>query len=200
MLEKQREHLSKLQKQSKIEEFVVKTLYIIFFVAYNLFEIYLVYLIGKYSNKVYETISILFFFLINKAMFGKPLHFKSSLICLGVSLVTFYTAINLAFNFNISILSSVIIGVFSGAITSYIASYVYNENKKMTNREKIIAKLNGNTSQEYIFEYCRNNGFKEYMADTIDLFLNNTLEETSQILEKDIRTIQERINNFIKSS
>ena len=165
-----------------------------------MFELYLAYLIGKYSNKVIELAIILGAFFLNKAIFGKPLHFRNNFRCLGVSLLMLYVDIQCAFTLHLSILINVIIGVLSGAITSYIASYLYDENKKMTNREKIIAKLNGNTSQEYIFEYCRNNGFKEYMADTIDLFLNNTLEETSQILEKDIRTIQERINNFIKNS
>jgi len=200
MLERQKKHLSRLQKQNKLEEIVVKSLYIIFFVLYNLFEIYLVYLIGKYQSKVYETVAILMFFFINKAMFGRALHFKSSLVCLGVSLLTFYTAITLTFNFSISILSSVLIGILSGAITSYIASYLYDETKKLTNRKKIIKILNNDTSQENICHVCKIRGLKEDIADTIDLYLTNTKEEVASILNVDTSTVTRRIQRFIKGN
>ena len=200
MLERQKKHLSQLQRQSKAEEIVVKSLYIIFFIAYNLFEIYLVYLIGKYSNKLYETGVILIFFFINKAMFGKPLHFKSSLLCIGVSLLTFYTAIELTFNFNLSILVSVLIGVLCGAITSYIASYIYEENKKLTNRQKIIKILNNDTTQENIYRVCKDKGLKDEIADTVDLYLTNTKEEVASILEIDTSTVTRRIQRYLKGS
>ena len=131
MLERQRKQLNKLAQKSdsRFEEICVQTLYIIFFILYNLFEVYLIYLIGKYSNKISELILIVLCFFINKAIYGKPLHFSNNFICLGVSLVLFYVATQCAMNFDLSIMTNVVIGVFCGSITSYIATYIYRENK-----------------------------------------------------------------------
>ena len=52
MLERQRKSLKKLEQNSssKTEEIIVKFIYVILFIAYNLFELWLVYLIGKYNG------------------------------------------------------------------------------------------------------------------------------------------------------
>ena len=194
MLERQKNHLNNL------EGIFVKILYVIFFIIYNLFEIWLVYLIGKYSNRVYELIFILICFFINKSIYGKPLHFRDNFLCLGVSLILFYVAIQCAFTLHLSIIINIIIGVLCGCFTSYVATYLYKENEKLSKRNKILKILNNNTSQEYIFEYCKNNGLKQNIADTIDLFLSNTMQETSEILDVDISTIKRRINYFIESA
>lgn len=138
MLERQKNRLNKLveKSSSSFEEKCVQTLYIIFFILYNLFEIYLVYLIGKYSNKINELILIVLCFFVNKAIYGKPLHFSNNFICLGVSLIVFYTATQCAINLGLSIMTNVVIGVFCGSITSYIATYLYQENKKYDELKK----------------------------------------------------------------
>ena len=59
-------------------------------------------------------------------------------------------------------------------------------------------ELKGDTSQDNIFAVCRNNGLKEDIANAVDLFLNNTLEETAEVLGKDIRTIQRKVKKFIE--
>ena len=48
MLERQKKNLRKIEETSpsKFEAFIVKVIYVILFIAYNLFEIWLVYLIG----------------------------------------------------------------------------------------------------------------------------------------------------------
>lgn len=200
MLERQRKQLSKLQKQNKIEEFIVKVLYIIFFILYNIFEIWLVYLIGKYSNKLYELGLILVCFFVNKAIYGKPLHFRDNFLCLGVSLVLFYVAIKSAFTLELSIMANVMIGVMCGCLTSYIATYLYNENKKLSNRQKIINILNGDTSKKNILEYCRNNGIKEDVAYTIDAFLNKTINTVCDEQYLSENAVKKRIRLFIESA
>jgi 4-hydroxy-tetrahydrodipicolinate synthase len=106
MLERQKKQLNKLadKSNSRFEEMIVQTLYIIFFIAYNLFEVYLIYLIGKYSNKISELVLIVLCFFVNKAVYGKPLHFSNNFICLGVSLLLFYTATQCALNLDLSII------------------------------------------------------------------------------------------------
>ena len=86
MLERQKKQLDKLadKSNSRVEEIIVQTLYIIFFIAYNLFEVYLIYLIGKYSNKISELVLIVLCFFVNKAVYGKPLHFSNNFICFQV--------------------------------------------------------------------------------------------------------------------
>lgn len=200
MLERQRKQLSKLQKQNKIEEFIVKVLYIIFFILYNIFEIWLVYLIGKYSNKLYELGLILVCFFINKAIYGKPLHFRDNFLCLGVSLALFYVAIKSAFTLELSIMANVMIGVMCGCLTSYIATYLYNENKKLSNRQKIINILDGNVTKDNILHYCRNNGIKEDVVNTIDAFLNKTINEICEEQYLTENAVKKRIRLFIESA
>ena len=160
MLEKQRKHLNKLEEQStsRFEEICVKTLYIVFFIAYNLFEVYLIYLIGKYSNKISELILVVLCFFLNKAVYGKPLHFSNNFICLGVSLLLFYVATQCAMNLDLSIMTNVVIGVFCGSITSYIATYLYHENKQYSELQKC-------TIEEFN-DYCR---YKKLTDDEIKI-------------------------------
>jgi hypothetical protein len=155
MLERQKENLKSLKDKSasKIEEIFVQTLYIIIFVLYNLFEIYLIYLMGKYSNKVIELLLIILCFLVNKSIYGKPLHFRNNFKCLGVSLILFYVATQCALNLDLSIMANVVIGVFCGSITSYIATYLYRENKKYDELKKC-------TIEEFT-DYCQHRNLTE---------------------------------------
>ena len=203
MLERQRKNLKQLEQNSssKAEEIIVKFIYVILFIAYNLFELWLVYLIGKYNGVAAEMVFIVLNFFCNKAIYGKPLHFKSNIKCLIVSIITFYASSKCVISFDTSILSSIIIGVLCGCITSYIATYLYNGDiKKETKRETIIRILNNDLSQEHIFEYCKSVGLKDCIADTVELFLSNTLQETSNILAIDLATVKRRIDKFIKSA
>lgn len=160
MLERQKKNLNQLKSKSsnKVEEIVVETLYIIFFILYNLFEVYLIYLIGKYSNKVGEILLIVLCFFINKAIYGKPLHFRDNLKCLGVSLLLFYVTTQCAFTLGLSIMANVIIGVLCGSITSYIATYLYQENKSFNELKKA-------TIEEFE-KYCR---YKKLTDDEIKI-------------------------------
>lgn len=155
MLERQKKQLNKLadKSTSRVEEIIVQTLYIIFFIAYNLFEVYLIYLIGKYSNKISELVLIVLCFFVNKAVYGKPLHFSNNFICLGLSLLIFYTATQCALNLDLSIMANVVIGVFCGSITSYIATYLYRENKNYNELK--------NCTMEEFTDYCNHRNLTE---------------------------------------
>ena len=70
----------------------------------------------------------------------------------------------------------------------------------MKNRLLIIDILGkDNLEEAYIEKYCSKLGLI-HMGKTIYLFLNNTIEETAEILDVDISTITRRINKFIEKS
>lgn len=71
--------------------------------------------------------------------------------------------------------------------------------KKNQNRLMIIEILKNNLDEEYIEKFCTSIG-KPKLSETIYLFLNNTLEETAEILGVDASTIMRRINTFIEES
>ena len=200
MFERQKKRLEclKQNKSSRIEEIIVETIYIIFFILYNIFEAYLVYLIGKYSNKVIETIAIVIVFICNKSIYGKPLHFSNNFICLGVSFILFYVSIKCTVNINISLFTNVGIGVFDGAITSYIASYLYNENNKAKRRNLVQELVKLNLDKNKIQQICRDNGLNEDIGEIVYYRITHSQEEVCNKYYMDSSTINRKINKFIK--
>ena len=142
---------------TKFEEVLVKIIYCILFVAFNLFEIWLVYLIAKYKGKIPAMAFVIAMFVPNKAMFGKPLHLKN-IKCLTLSLVVFYVSASCVLSLNVSILVAVMIGVACGAITSYIATYLYREGKSYKELK--------NCTMEDFQDYCK---YKKLDEDEIKI-------------------------------
>lgn len=202
MLERQKKNLNQLKSKSsnKVEELVVETLYIIFFILYNLFEVYLIYLIGKYSNKLGEILLIVLCFFVNKAIYGKPLHFRDNFKCLGVSLLLFYIASQCAFKLNLSILTNVVIGVLCGGITSYIATYLYSENKEMKKRNLVKELVELNLDNDEIQNICKINGLDEEIGFIVDFRLNHTEYLTCYEFSIDRTTLNRKINKFLRTT
>lgn len=192
MLERQKNHLNNL------EGIFVKILYVIFFIIYNLFEIWLVYIIGKYSNKVYELCLILICFFINKSIYGKPLHFRDNFLCLGVSLMLFYAAIQCAFTLKLSIIINVIIGVMCGCFTSYIATYLYKENEKLKKRNLVKELVELNLDSNKIQEICIKNGLDEEIGYIVLFRLNHNEDLTCYEFTIDRMTLNRKLNKFLK--
>ena len=198
MLEKQKEHLKDIRstKISKLEAFIGEALFIIFFVLYNLFEIYLIYLIAKYNDRVIELGTILLCFAMNKSLFGKPLHFISSLICFIVSLSTFYVVIRCSVSSGLSLFANVLLGVGTGATSSYIATYIIKPKHKR-NLLKEIAKHKFTTEQ--ILEICRLNGLDEEIGYIVNFRLTSNEDLTCYEFSIDRSTLNRKLNIFIKA-
>lgn len=71
----------------------------------------------------------------------------------------------------------------------------------MKTKRKEIIKILGvdRLDEESIHKYCVSKGLPK-ISETIYLFLNNTLEETSEILQVDMSTLSRRINKFIETA
>ena len=52
--------------------------------------------------------------------------------------------------------------------------------------------------EEYIEKMCSENGLPGKYSETIFLYLNNTIEETADILEIDVKTVRRRVEKFIE--
>lgn len=188
----------KLQEQNKIEEFVVKLLYSVMFVLYNLTEVYIVYLIGKYSNKLFELVIIMICFFVNKSTFGKPLHFRNNLLCLGTSLILFYTVTQATLSLNLSIMTNVMLGVMCGCITSYIATYLYEENTKAKKRNLVKELVEFNLDIDKIQTICKKNGLDEEIGYIVDFRMNHNEDLTCYEFSIDASTLNRKINKFIR--
>lgn len=198
MLERQKKHIKNLQSKSKnkLEEKLVEVLYIIFFITYNLFELYVVYLIGKYCGYIVEMCLIMLSFFISKALFGIPLHFDNNFKCFGVSFVTFYIAIKCTFSANLSIFANVVIGVMVGAITSYTATYLYREKPKKRNLVKELVELDLDIDK--IQEICKKNGLDEEIGYIVDFRMNHNEDLTCYEFSIDASTLNRKINRFLR--
>lgn len=200
MLERQKKNLKNLKSKtnSKFEEIIVQIVYVIFFILYNLFEVYLIYLIGKYSHKVVELVLIVLCFFINKALYGKPLHFSDNLKCIGLSLVVFYVATQCSLTLKVSLFVNVIIGVLCGAITSYIATYLYKENQKAKRRNLVKELVELQLDNEKIQDICKKNGLDEIIGFIVDFRLNHNEDLTCYEFTIDRSTLNRKLNKFLK--
>lgn len=156
-----------------------------------------------FYNTYIEIIICMLAFQSLRYMFPKTYHSNGLLKCMGMTAVIFWTCniYMIVVGRNVSILINVLIGFLISYIAYLVQDYIdlKERNKKVkSNRDKIIELLSGDTSQDNIFLLCRNCGLKDDVANSVDLFLTNTLEETAEILEVDVRTIQRRIKKFIE--
>lgn len=200
MLEKQKENLKKLKENSssKLEELIIKTLYIVFFIAYNIFEILLVYIIGKYNGRILEILMIMGFFFLNKAIYGKPLHFSDNFKCLGFSLIAFYIGIRITFDTKISLFANVIVGLLIGALTSYIATYLYKENKELKKRNLVKELVDLKLNDDLIQQICKKNGLDEEIGFIVNFRLTHNEDLTCYEFSIDRSTLNRKLNKFLK--
>lgn len=200
MLERQKKQIKKLQSNSnsKLEEKIVEILYVIFFITYNLFELLVVYMIGKYFGAIVEMSLIMLSFLISKALFGIPLHFDNNFKCFAVSFISFYIAIKCTLSAGLSIFTNVIVGILVGAITSYIATYLYREKQKLKKRNLVKELVELDLDIDKIQSICRKNGIDEEIGYIVDFRMNHNEDLTCYEFSIDASTLNRKINKFLR--
>ena len=68
----------------------------------------------------------------------------------------------------------------------------------MKKKRELLVKLFKDVSEKNIYKVCASHGFLPKYAETIYLFLNNTIEETADILNIDTKTVTRRIDKVIE--
>jgi hypothetical protein len=152
-------------------------------------------------------IYVCFFFFREK--FEKQYHAPTTWGCTILTLIIFYFVSLIAPNQTVSIILVILFTYTINNVSYYVRDYLdikskLNElenpkkKKKNVNRQLIIDILGkDNLDEENVEKYCISKGIPK-LSETIYLFLNNTLEDTADILDVDASTITRRIKKFIE--
>ena len=106
----------------------------------------------------------------------------------------------MSFGENISIYSSVLVS-FILCLNLYVIDYIAERLKPNIikhNRDKIIEILDGDTSKQHILEYCKRNGIREDVGETVDLFLRKTINDVCEEQYLSETAVKKRIRVFIE--
>lgn len=160
-------------------------------------------IITYFYGTYFEIIICMLSFISLRYTFPKTYHSKKLSNCMTTTAMMFWVAniYMIVIGINVSIFTNVLIGLILGYLTYLVQDYIdlKNRNKKFKhNRDKIIELLNGDVSQDHIFDYCKSNGIKDEVADTIDLFLHNKINDVCEILDISDTTLKRRIKLFLK--
>lgn len=160
-------------------------------------------LITYFYGTYIEIILCMVSFFCLRYTFPKTYHSNTLLRCMTTTAIIFWIAniYMVVIGINISILVNIIVGLLIGYVAYIYQDYIdlKSRNKKFKhNRDKIIELLDGDVSQEHIFDYCKSKGIKDEVADTIDLFLHNKIEDVCEILDISDTTLKRRIKLFLK--
>ncbi len=169
----------------------------------SLIQFSFVFAVGWFFGHLLEMFIIVPCFFYFRSKFEKQYHAKDGWWCTLYTMIIF-TIISLTSpEISLSIIMIVCFTYFVNLCSFYVRDYLDikypKRKKKNSNRQTIISILGDDLSEEYIESFCTKIG-RPKLSETIFLFLNNTLEETANILEVDARTITRRINTFIKES
>lgn len=211
MLKKPKLEAKKLAKENnkqnvkhKLQLNPYDIIYIILYLLWNAFQIWLVYCLAKSENKVFEISLLCIAFVVNKSVFGMPLHLKGD-ICFIVSMIFFYICSKALPFSSFTILLPIFAGISTALICNMIKEIIDDEKeiKKQSLREQIKEKLDNNTDYENIYDYCiTTKGYTEGkakdIADTVYNYLIHTQYETAAIVHCDNRTVTRRIKEFLK--
>ena len=173
-------------------------------VLHSLLQLLALLVFGWFYESIFEMIILYICFFFFRTKFEKQFHAKSTWGCTIISILVYYLASLVIPNKSISLILVVCFTYFINKTSYYIRDYLDikypTKKKKNTNRQEIIKILGeDNLDEESIEKFCVSKGIPR-LSETIYLFLNNTLDDTSDILGVEPSTITRRINNFIKQS
>ena len=196
----------------------LKTKFIIKGLFHSLLQFIAIFSFAWFNDCIFEMAIIYVCFFFFREKFEKQYHAPTTWGCTILTLIIFYFVSLVTPNKTISIVLIILFTYNINVISYYYRDYldikeyrdnqlnkskqyydtVTNKKKKNVNRQIIIEILgNDNLDEESIERYCVSKGIPK-LSETIYLFLNNTLEETADILDVDNSTITRRIKRFIE--
>lgn len=182
---------------------------------HSLLQFILIFSFAWYNDCIIEMSIIYVCFFIFRNKFEKQYHALTTWGCTFLTMIIFYLVSKITPEKSISIILVILFTYLINTISFYYRDYLDIKNnkdkntneivkvekkKKNTNRQLIIEILGkDNLDEESIERYCVSKGMPR-LSETIYLFLNNTMEETADILDVDISTITRRIKKFLQIS
>jgi len=120
-----KQYLIKYLKMNKKEKFEI-TLNFILILIWNIFTLFIIFLIARLNDTVIECIFIVSSFWLNKTVFGKAFHLKNAAHCFIISNLTYYCLNRITTSYSISILVPISLGI----LLSYFTSKLNKKNEK----------------------------------------------------------------------
>ena len=158
---------------------------------------------GWYYNKLLNVLIIVPFFFIFRKCYTKVYHAPSYMHCTIYTICIFIAVLFICLNQHISILFSILLCYIMNLISYHLRVYIdlKKEYNKLTSPNK--------SKREIILQYVKNNEeaieelcskfVENNLAETVYLYLNNTIEDTADILNISTRTVNRRIDTFIRN-
>ena len=121
---------------------------------------------------------------------------KATKMCKIISIIIEVFYLIYCKNLNITIYANIFIILFIAFVNALLEFALRNIIiKKLNRRENILSIVEND--EEKIDAFCKTKGLINY-SEIIYLFLNNTIETVSEILNIPVRTINNKIDKFIK--
>jgi hypothetical protein len=157
-------------------------------------------MLALFTGKIFELVVLFTSFVLFRYIFPSTLHLDEFEECIACSIILLSGALIVSFGENISIYSSVLVS-FILCLNLYVIDYIAERLKPKIhkhNRDRIIELLNGDTSTKHILEYCKRNGIREDVGETVDLFLRKTINEVCDEQYLSETAVKKRIKTFIE--
>ena len=148
-------------------------------------------------GKERETLFMMIAYTLTRNLFDRQLHMSTTIKCIKVSIIVFVISITAIINYNLSIMESALIGIVINFIGNVLTLIPVEEIKKKKKRQRILEIVNND--EEAIDKVCKELGLID-LSETVYLYLNNTIEDVSDILQIDTTTVTRRINRFLKAA
>ena len=193
----------------------LRTKFLLIGLFHSILQFALIFTFAWFNDCLLEMAITYVCFFYFRTKFEKQYHALTSWGCTFITMIVYYIISIIVPNKSISILLVIILTYFINYCSFIYRDYrdikalrtcnneitpvVKKKKKKNTNRNLIIEILGSdNLDEESIETYCISKGIPK-LSETIYLFLNNTLEETADILDVDTSTITRRIKRFIEN-
>ena len=162
-------------------------------------------LLGWYYDRLINILITIPLFFIFRRKYDKTYHARCVNECTIQTLFMLFIMCQLNVSISLSILLTILITYVDTEILYHLQDYIdlkeivrkINENKTKTYRQRILAIVPNNESK--IDKLCKSFAITD-LAETIYLYLNNTIEETAEILQINTVTINRRIKKFLKTT
>lgn len=182
-----------------------KGLFTIFVIVTQGLQFLLVYSIAWFNNHSIEFLFIFLSFQINRSIFGKSYHADKLSKCTLMTLVIFYFLIRGVIPLSISIFSAPLFGVYLSYLLNYVQELIDNQNvpkvfvkKKL--RQQILDILGNNLDEDQVDDFCTKLSLHPKIAETVFLYLSNSKDEVSDILDIQGTTVIRRLKKFIEEA